>query len=135
MKRIQHIRLFLSLLIITVLLLPLIAAAQMEDFGSLEEVVVWIISGGGSMVLAGYVIAYLLENVPAWHDLPRWIKVLVPIALAGLFGFVAQSVLALELMTGVPPIVKSVLLMAINWLFSQRAYAGIKEGSYGESAR
>jgi len=130
------IRMRFVLLLIASLTVMLIAATQ-GDFSDLEEVLAWIISGGGSGVLAGYVIAYLLENWSGWHapTFPRWIKVLTPIALTGLFAFTAQSVMALGGLASVPPFMEQILLWAINWLFSQKAYRGIKEGVYGDSAR
>jgi hypothetical protein len=106
-----------------------------EDFVSLEALLIWIISGGGAMVLVGYVMAFLLENWPAWHNFPRWVKVLVPIALAAVFGFGANGVLALELLDYIPVPIQTLILMLINWLFGQFAYRGIKDGAYAASAR
>ena len=113
----------------------LIAARLLQEFSSLEGLLVWIIAGGGAAILAGYVIAYFLENLAFWHNLPRFVKVLFPIALAGVFGFAAQSVLALELLSAIPPAIQGLILMLVNWLFSQRAYAGIKSGSYARAAK
>jgi len=105
------------------------------EFGSLNALLTWIISGGGAMILVGYVMAYILENVPQWHGLPRVIKVLVPVALAGIFGFAAQSILALELLPYIPAEIQTLILILINWLFGQFAYKGIKDGAYAESAK
>ncbi len=129
-------KLFIPLLVITYLSVWfLMAFFQPEQFSSLEELLIWIVANGGAVILAGYVMAYFLENIAGWHTLPRWLKTIIPIAIAGLIGFFAESVLALELLAYVPPIVKSVVLMLINWLWGQRAYAGIKEGPYAASAR
>lgn len=127
-------KVFVRLWLIGVVSLLMVAAAQPEEFGGLEELLTWVVAGGGAMVLAGYVIAYFLENLTFWHNLPRVVKILFPIVLAGVFGVVAQSVLALELLPGIPAVFQAVLLMLINWLFSQRAYAGIKSGAYAISA-
>jgi xanthine/uracil permease len=116
-------------------LLSIAAQGDVPEFGSLEEFLVWVGAGGGGMVLSGLVIAYFLENLAFWHGLPRAVKLIVPIALAGLFGFLAQSVLAAELLTMVPPVVQGVVLMLIGWLFSQIGYKSIKEGDYAASAR
>lgn len=107
----------------------------MDDFVSLEALLVWIISGGGAMMLVGYVKAYLLENWAAWHNFPRWIKVLVPIALASVFGFGAEAIIGLELLAYIPASIQALILILINWLFGQFAYKGIKDGAYAESAR
>src|SRR3972149_5836270 len=77
--------------------------------------------------------AYLLENWPSWHTLPRWTKVLFPILMSGILGMAAQAALSFELLTGVPPAAQAILLWLVNWISSQRAYKGIKEGVYGAS--
>ena len=130
------IRLRLTLLILAFLsFLFLIAAQGVPDFGSLEEVMTWIISGGGAMILAGYIIAYLLENLTFWHNLPILIKKLAPFFFAGLIGFGARAILLGDLLAYVPPIVQSVILMLIAWIFSQIAYKGLKGTTYGASTR
>lgn len=107
----------------------------MGEYESLTELLVWIVSGGGAMILAGYVVAYFLENLKFWHGLPREIKIVVPIILAALLGSFAESLLALELLTQIPPTIKSLILVLINWFAGQRAYKGIKDGIYAASAR
>ena len=107
----------------------------MNEFDSLAALLFWVAQSGGAMMLAGYVFAYFVENIPAWHELPRWVKTLTPIAVAAVLGFGAQSALSLDVLTGIDPKVASVILMLINWLMSQKAYKSIKEGDYGKSAR
>ncbi len=133
-KKMLKLRL-VTLVIALISVLFIIAAQDPPEFGTLEEVIVWMIEGGGSMVLAGYIIAYVLENIQAWHNLPVVVKKLVPWALAGIIGFIGRTVLVADLLAYIPPIIQSVLLMLIGWLFSQIAYKGVKEGSYGESTR
>lgn len=122
-----------------VLAFPFITAFRLleEDwaFESLEAILIWIIAGGGSMWLVGHVEAYLLENWAGWHRLSRWVKTLFPILMAAVFGIIAQSLLAFDVIASVPPALGMALLAAINWLFSQKAYMGIKEGAYAEKAR
>lgn len=133
------IRFFYKRLILILIMIGafLVIAAQgdIPEFGTLEEFFVWVGTGAGSMVLAGLVMAYLLENITWWHDLPRWVKLIAPIILAGVFGVVAQSVITLELLTFIPPMAQVILLMLIAWLFSQLGYRSIKEGDYAASAR
>jgi hypothetical protein len=116
-------------------ILVIAAQGDLPEFSSLEEFFVWVGTGGGAMLLAGLVVAYFLENLKFWHGLPRVVKLIVPLALQGLFGFLAQSVLVADLLTSVPAIAQSILLMAIGWLFSQIGYRSIKEGDYAASAR
>lgn len=96
------------------------------QFQTLVEVVTWIAAGGGAMVVAGYVVAYFLANLPFFQNLPRWVKLITPIVLAGLLAVGAQSVLTLGLLDMVPPQVQALLLLLIGWLASQKAYRGIK---------
>ncbi len=111
----------------------LMAARALQEFGDLEAVLVWVAVGGGAMALVGYLMAYLLENVPAWGNLPRLVKVLFPIAIASLLGFLANSILALDLVAEIPASYQAFLLAAINWVFSQRALMGANKASYGAS--
>lgn len=136
---ISVIRLFykrISLFLIMIGVLLIIAAqGDIPDFGTLEEFFVWIGTGAGSMILAGLVMAYLLENFAWWHNLPRWVKLIAPIVLAAIFATLAQSVIVLDLLTFIPAPAQVLLLMMIMWLFSQIGYRSIKEGPYAASAK
>lgn len=137
MIRLFYRRIVLSMIAIGTLLL--IAARSFQgdvpEFNSLQELLLWIGTGGGAMVISGLVIAYFLENLAFWHNLPRSLKLVVPVVLTAIIGAVAQSVITLDLLTFVPPIVQTVLLMMVGWLFSQLGYRSIKEGNYAETAR
>lgn len=112
-----------------------IMAQEIPDFGSIEEIFVWIATGGGATILVGYVMAYILENWPKWHELPRFVKTMFPIVLAALVGILAKGVLVGGLLEYIPPGIQVLILMMINWLFGQLAYRSIKEGEYASSAR
>jgi hypothetical protein len=105
------------------------------DFGSLEAVVIWVVTGGGAMWITGKVEAYLLENWPSWHTFPRWVKVLFPVVMAGVLGIAGQSILTLELIAYIPDGIEVTLLAIINWYFSQKGYQEISDTPYGDSAR
>ena len=126
-----------KILILSILILPFIAAFRLlqGDFDSLEAVLIWIISGGGAMFLVGYAEAFLLENWAGWHNLPRWVKTLFPIVLASLFGVTAQSLLAFDVVSGVPPAIGMLLLTIINWISSQKGYISAKNAGYAGAAR
>lgn len=113
----------------------LIAARALQEFGTLEEVLIWLAVGGGAMILFGYFEAYFLENWGFWHKLPVKVKLVVPLAVAAVLGFLAQAALTLDLPSAISPQFEAVILMLINWVFSQRAYKGIKEGAYAASSR
>jgi hypothetical protein len=89
------------------------------EFGNLLEVLLWIVGGGGAMAIAGYVWSLLLENIPQWHELPRWLKTIIPIVIAGVLGMLANVVIALDATAFIPPPYDAILLMLVNWLFSQ----------------
>ena len=122
-------------LILVGTLLVIAAGGDVPEFGTLGEFFVWVGTGGGAMVLAGLVMAYLLENITWWHDLPRWLKLITPILLAAIFGFTAQSVIVLDLLLFIPAPMQMILLMLIAWLFSQLGYRSIRDGNYAASAR
>ncbi len=125
------------ILILSILILPFIAAFTLlqGDFDSLEAVLIWIISGGGSMLLIGYAEAYLLENWAGWHKLGRGIKTFFPIIMAALLGVIAQSLLAFDVVSGIPPAVGMLLLTVINWISSQKGYISAKNAGYASAAR
>ena len=106
-----------------------------EQFGSLADVLVWIAVGGGSMWLFGVMKARLLENWVVWHNLPVWIKKIVPIALAGLFGVMAQSLIAVDVTAYIPEGMELILLAVLNWVFGQMEYEMIKNSVYAEGTR
>jgi len=131
-------RIFSILMVLMVFVLMSGFAFLAEDglqFADLSSVLVWFAVGGGAMWLFGIVEARLLENIVFWHKLKPWIKKLVPIAFAGLVGFLAQSLIAVDITQYLPEGVAAILLAAINWYFSQREYGLIKESAYGSSAR
>jgi len=134
MKHIMRRRTILLVLVWSSLWLLAFQFLQ-EQFDSLEAVLTWIVLGGGASALTGAVMAYLLENWASWHTLPRWVKVLFPILMSGILGVAAQAALSFDFLAGVPAGVQMILLWLVNWMASQRAYKGIKEGAYGASAR
>lgn len=133
------IRLFyrrIFLVMIAVLGLFVIAAqGEVPEFSTLEELLVWVGTGAGAMVLSGLVLAYLLENMTWWHGLPRLAKLAVPILLTTGFGALAQFVIVADLLTYIPPIAHTVILTLVGWLFSQLGYRAIKEGNYAARAK
>jgi hypothetical protein len=110
-------------------------AFQVGDFGSLEEVLLWIIQGGGAAALVALFMAFILEVFPAWHNLPYWLKVSVPIVLAALVGAFAETILDLDLLAWIPDYVRAILLMIINWLVGQMGYLRAKRAGYATQAQ
>lgn len=101
-------------------------------FENLADVLVWLAVGGGSVAIAGAVMALLLENLGFWQGLPTWVKTIVPIIIAGFIGVGAQALIALDITAFVPPWMGSLLLVLINWLVGQWQYISLKsEARYG----
>jgi len=118
-----------------VAMLSIAAQGDIPEFGTLEEFLLWVGAGGGATIIAGLVVAYLLENFAWWHNFPRMVKLIVPLALAAAFGFAAQTVIVSDLLTMIPESVQVLLLMLIGWMATQLGYKSIKSGAYGDSAR
>jgi hypothetical protein len=105
---------------------------QEFDPTSLTSVLLWVIAGPGVVYLVGRVMALILENVPAWHNLPGAVKFLFPVGLAAVFGVVANLLLAQpELIAAIEPWFKIVALSVVAWLGSQVQYLASKEVEYG----
>jgi hypothetical protein len=138
MKRKFITKLFFGLLIISSIFL--IAARFLQEeppapFDTISALLLWIFAGGGAMWFTGRVMAFLLENWTAYHNFPLLVKKLFPVVLAGILGIVAQALYVSDLLTMLPPAVHAAILWAINYFFSQKQYAEIKEGAYGASTR
>lgn len=124
-------RLFVFFLLLSTIF---ILAFQVGEFSTIEEVLIWIAVGGGSVVLAGAVVSLLLENWKAWHNFPRLLKVAIPVILAGVIGTFAQTLLAIEAPALIPPAYSSLILVMLNWLSGQWQYMRVKDGAYAKSA-
>ena len=128
----------LRLIVLTIALIVFVfgpAFQDAPDFGSLEEFLMWVLEGGGAMLLAGYVVAYFLENLTFWHNLPLFVKKFTPWVLAALLSLGAKAVLLGDLLSYIPAIIQTVILTFIAWLFSQIAYSRLKEGGYADSTK
>ena len=131
LTRIRFLLLTFFLLLSTFFIL----AFQVGEFGTVEEYLIWIAVGGGSVVLAGAVVCLLLENWKVWHNFPRWVKVIIPVILAGVIGTFAQTLLALEAPALIPPAYASLILVMLNWLSGQWQYMKVKDGAYAKTAK
>jgi drug/metabolite transporter (DMT)-like permease len=126
---------FVILLIALLSFLFVIAAQDPPDFSNLEEVLVWILEGGGAMVLTGYVLAYGLENIEGWHKLSIKAKKFWPWVIAAVIAVVAKALLLYGILDYIPLWLQGMILTLLQWIFGQKAYKGIKEGGYAESTR
>lgn len=50
----------------------------MADIGSIEELLLWIITQGGSIIIVAWVLAWLFDDVSGWHTLKaKWKKIII----------------------------------------------------------
>lgn len=53
---------------------------QAPDLTNLAGVLTWLAGAGGAYVV-GKLFAYIAENVPKWHELPRELKFFLPMPI------------------------------------------------------
>ena len=110
----------------------------LQVFDTLDGLLLWVVSTGAQLFgcwLFGIINARLLENWVAWHNFPMWIKKAVPLALAGIFAFGAQVLLAAEITQYIPEALVIVILAGVNYLVGQREYEAIKDSNYAVATR
>lgn len=109
--------------------------AQLPDWKELNQVLMWIVGGGFSVIVAA-VFAFLAENFEWWHKLNKNIKLLISLVLSGLIGFGAYYMLSLpDIITFIQPYWSLVVTMFLAWLGSQVAYAYVKVSGYGAKTK
>lgn len=69
------------------------ALLQPENWGDLAGVLMWIATGPGSVFLAMYILSYIAETIPGWHNLPEFAKRALPVVAAFLLSLGAQYAL------------------------------------------
>ena len=106
-----------------------------QAFLSMNDILVWIVLGGGAAIIFGLLSARFLENLVFWHNLPKWVKRIVPVIGAGLIGILAQSLIAVNIGQYIPEWVAAMIIAAVNLYYNQKEYGAIKDTGYAESAR
>lgn len=105
--------------------------AQLPDWTNLNEVLLWIVAGGGSIIVAAF-FSWLAENFEFWHKIPKNVKLILSLVLSIAIGAGAYYLLSMpELITIIQPIYALVVLIILTWLGSQAAYMFAKAKSYG----
>jgi len=120
--------------IVSVLLLSLFVfvqpaaadAGEQPDPYQLEAVLIWFVTGAGSVWAINKVVSLLLEDFSWWHNLHRKLKFTIMIAAAVLVSVAAMYLLqAPEVLAVITPyykIVAGVVLSALGWITSQNNY-------------
>ena len=104
----------------------------MIDTTSITAVLLWIIAGPGAAYLVGQLMAFILENVPAWHTFPTWVKFSVPIVLAALFAVVAKVLIGFpDVLAQISPWFTVIVTAISCYVASQRQYMKTRETGYG----
>lgn len=99
-----------------------------------SEFLKWV-AAAGAPYITGQIFAYIAENVPKWHQLPREVKFLAPmfvsILLAGGATLLLQNTEVVEMVGEGWAVIAGAILMYFG---SQQAYLKITKSSYGDSA-
>lgn len=109
--------------------------AQLPDWKILDQVLVWILGGGFSVIVAA-LFAFLGENFEWWHKLNKNVKLLISLALSALIGVGAYYLLSFpDIITFIQPYWALIVTMFIAWLGSQVAYMKAKASGYGAKTK
>jgi uncharacterized membrane protein len=101
------------------------------DYTSLQAVLKFLVGGGSSIVVAG-ALSYLVENWAKWHDLPRWLKITLPILISALLAVGAQILMGYaDVVEQISPWFTIIAVAIATWVKSQRTYALTKQTGYG----
>ena len=105
------------------------------DYTDLTSVLVWL-SVLGAPYITGKVMAFVLENWKAWHNLPHAAKFLAPMLLSVGIATGAQVLLGFPDLLGIlSPYWTLVLTAIITYLGSQQKYLEIKDTSYAQKVK
>lgn len=113
----------------------MLLSVLLQEFGSLIDVLLWIVGAGGSMWIVGKLKARFLENLTFWHNFSPLLKKIITWVLAALLGVSAQILIEIDVTQYIPVWLSASLLSAINWYFGQKEYQEIKDSGYGETTR
>jgi hypothetical protein len=105
------------------------------DYGSLQSVLAYL-AGAGAPYVVGYILSLVVENWPAWHDLPRAVKFFAPLVLSTLLS-VGATLLASNtaLVEQIGPTYAMIASAVLMYLGTQNAYLAASRAHYGESAK
>ena len=104
---------------------------QLPDWGSLEEVLLFLVAGGGAIVVA-FFFSWLAENFEFWHKWNSKLKLILSLVLSIGIGAGAYYLLALpELISLIQPYYALIVTIILAWLGSQIAYMKSKASAYG----
>jgi uncharacterized membrane protein len=101
------------------------------DLPNLDAALKFLVGGGSSVVVMG-ALSYLVENWPKWHDLPKWLKLLLPMLASALLAVGAQILMGYaDVVAELSPWYVIIVTAVISWINSQKTYASTKVSGYG----
>lgn len=106
------------------------------DWTKLSEVLTWVAGGGGSAYIVAYMLSLIIENVPAWHNLPSIVKFISPMIASVLLAVGATLLLQkADIVIQIAPWWGTSVVAVIAYLGSQKAYMDAKTSGYAVNAR
>lgn len=122
---------FAALMPLMFLASALIGRLIQVDWADFRSVLIWL-AGVGSPYVVGYIVSLLAENWPQWHNLPRWVKFLVPMLVSVALSAGATMLLQYEDIIGIVGPWWTLIIGAIlAYLGTQVSYMNSKRAGYG----
>ena len=109
---------------------------QPDNFGSLTDVLTWLAVGGGGTAATAWVVSYLVEYVPTWHNLPSAVKFILPILVS--FGLAFGANVALDytdVLAQIQPYWLMLVTAVMGWISSQYGLAVAKARGISAKAK
>jgi uncharacterized membrane protein len=101
------------------------------DWSNLSALLKFLVGGGSSLVVMS-ALSFLAENWSGWHELPRWLKFLLPMLLSALIAVGAQMLSGYaDIIKDISPWYSIVVVAVMSWIQSQKTYAATKSAGYG----
>jgi hypothetical protein len=101
------------------------------DYTVFEGVLKFLV-GGGAPVVVTYALSLLVENWSKWHELPRWLKFLLPMLFSALLAVGAQILSGYaDIVAAISPWWTIVVVAVTSYISSQKGYMATKTAGYG----
>lgn len=105
------------------------------DYTNFQQVLEWLAGVGGSYAV-GVLVAWLVENWPKWHTLPRLVKFFLPMLAAVLISVGAVLLMQqTEFVSQASPWFRLIAQTVIAYLGTQGGYMQAKRSGYAFTAR
>lgn len=105
------------------------------DYTNFQSVLEWLAGVGGSYAV-GVLVAWLVENWPKWHTLPRLVKFFLPMLAAVLISIGAVLLMQqTEFVSQVSPWFRLIAQTVIAYLGTQGGYMQAKQAGYAFRSR